>query len=284
MATKRLPQSAPDGTRRVSAAGAGYQMHGHGPVVILVHSSVSGSGQWRALTQQLSDRFCIVAIDLLGYGSTPAWAASRPQRLDDQADLLHSVAAEVGPPLVLVGHSFGGSVALCAAAQLGSRLPGLILLEPNPFSLLRETSADSYGEVVALKDAIKAAGASGDWTAAAQTFADYWNGAGAWAAMAPERRTAFARALAPNFHEWDAVLSAPAAGWVTSVRAATQVVTAADTVLPITQIARILADRRPDWRFDEIPGGGHMAPLTRPGLVNPLVIATVDALAAASRT
>lgn len=102
--------------------------------------------------------------------------------------------------------------------------------------------------------------------------------------MPPDRRATFARALVPDYHEWDAVLSAPAGEWVSSVSAATHVVTAADTVPPITQIARILADRRPDWQFDEITHGGHMAPLTKPELVNPMVAATVVQLAAASRT
>lgn len=284
MTTDGPRQSPTDSTSRVSAGGAGYSIHGQGPVVMLVHSSVSGRRQWRTVTEQLSDRFCVVAIDLLGYGSTPAWHSPRPQRIDDQAALVHSVAAEVGPPLALVGHSFGGSVALCVAAELGRRLAGLILLEPNTFSLLRETGADSYGEVVALRDAVKAAGATGDWAAAAETFADYWNGAGTWAAMPPDRRAGFARALAPNYHEWDAVLSAPVSEWVPAVSAATQVVTAVDTVAPITQIARILAQRRPDWRFSQIAHGGHMAPLSRPELVNPLVAATLDELAAAAVT
>ncbi|MDQ6649834.1 MAG: alpha/beta hydrolase [Actinomycetota bacterium] len=278
LTANRGRQPSRDGTSRVSAAGAGYSVHGQGPVVMLVHSSVSGSRQWRTLIEVLADRYCVVAVDLVGYGQTPAWHERRPQRLHDQSALLHSVAEQVGPPLALVGHSFGGSVALCAAAELGSRLPGLVLLEPNPFSLLRESGADSYQEVLALRDAVKSAGDREAWPDAAQVFADYWNGAGTWAAMSADRRHAFARLLPPNYHEWDAVMAAPAAQWVSSVSAATWVVTAADTVPPIAQIARILKQSRPDWRFEEVPAGGHMTPLTRPELVNPLVASAVDEL------
>lgn len=255
-------------------------MSGDGPLVVLLHSSVSGRRQWRALTALLEDRFRVVALDLIGYGGTPPWTEPRPQELSDQAALVHAVAEEAGAPLALVGHSFGASVALCAAAELGDRLTGLILLEPNPFSLLRETGAAEYEEAAALRDAVKSAGDAGAWAAAAERFADYWNGAGTWAAMSAERRDAFARALPPNYHEWDAVMAAPAQRYVAAVSAATHVVTARDTVAPIAAIAAALERLRPDWRFARVDRGGHMAPLTAPELVNPLVVAALDGLSA----
>lgn len=257
----------------------GYGVSGAGPVVVLVHSSVSGRRQWRSLTSALEDRFRVVALDLIGYGGTPPWTAARPQRLSDQSALIHTVAQEVGPPLALVGHSFGASVALCAAAELGDTLPGLVLIEPNPFSLLRDAGAAEYREATALRDAVKAAGDAGDWPAAAERFADYWNGPGTWAAMGRERREAFARALEPNYHEWDAVLSAPSRSHVSAVGAATHVVSARDTVPPIARIVALLEELRPDWSFSRIDGGGHMAPLSRPDLVDPIVAAALDELA-----
>jgi len=257
---------------------AGYGVVGTGPVVILVHSSVSGRRQWRSLTALLEDRFRVVALDLIGYGETPAWAEGRPQQLSDQSALVHEVVDEVGAPLALVGHSLGGSVALCAAAELGDRLPGLVLLEPNPFSLLDETAPEEYREAAALRDAVKSAGDSGDWAAAAERFADYWNGAGTWAAMDDARRDAFGAALKPNYHEWDAVMGAPVRRYVSAVAAATHVVSARDTVQPIARIVTMLEEMRSDWKFSRLDGGGHMAPLTRPELVNPIVASALDDL------
>lgn len=260
----------------------GHAVSGDGPVVILVHSSVSGRRQWRSLTGALEDRFRVVALDLIGYGDTPAWTARRSQRLEDQAALIHALADEVGPPLALVGHSFGASVALCAAAELGECLPGLVLLEPNPFSLLREHGLREYDEAAALRDVVKAAQRTDDWAVAAAQFADYWNGAGTWAEMPPERREAFAHALPPNAHEWDAVMSAPATRHVAAVRATTHVVSARNTVAPIAKIVALLGRLRPDWSCSRVDEGGHMAPLTRPDLVDPVVAAALDELAAVS--
>ena len=45
-----------------------------GPVVMLVHSSVSGARQWRRLMGDLRDQFRVRAVNLFGYGKTSAMA------------------------------------------------------------------------------------------------------------------------------------------------------------------------------------------------------------------
>lgn len=244
------------------------------PLVVLLHSSVSGRRQWRALTALLEDRYRIAALDLIGYGDSRPWPGDRPQRLVDQAAVVQA-AGEC--PFALVGHSFGASVAVCAAAEFGDRLRTLILLEPNPFSLLRDDDAPAYAEAEALRDAVQAAARTGTWEQAAERFADYWNGQGTWAGMSDDRRRAFAEALRPNAHEWDAIMDAPAQEYVAAVTASTHVISARDTVSTIAALVRLLERMRPDWSFVQLPRGGHMAPLSEPGLVNPLVAAILDA-------
>jgi hypothetical protein len=58
-----------------------------------------------------------------------------------------------------------------------------------------------------LCDGVKKFGALGQWSTAAEKFADYWGGAGTWHGMSPDRGAAFAEALKPNFFEWDAVMN-----------------------------------------------------------------------------
>ena len=45
----------------------------------------------------------------------------------------------------------------------------------------------------------------------------------------------------------------------------------ADTHAPTREVIRLLAWTYPDWTVHEVPSGGHMAPLSRPDLINPLV-------------
>ncbi|MFI5400349.1 MAG: alpha/beta fold hydrolase [SAR324 cluster bacterium] len=259
-----------------------YREAGHGEAAILIHSSASGLGQWRRLMDAIAPRFRAIAYHLYGCGETTAWPGIRPQSMRDQAALTVALADRVGGPVHLVGHSFGGSVAMKAALALGPRLASLALLEPNPFYLLQQHGRSAaYAESCALRDHVKRFGAVNDWERVAERFADYWNAPGAWAAMSPERRQIFLRMLPGNFHEWDAVMDeTDTLSTLVPVAARTLVVTAEDTVRPIREIAELMAVHLPGLTWQRIPQGGHMAPVTRPDLVNPLVIAHLERFAA----
>ena len=46
---------------------------------------------------------------------------------------------------------------------------------------------------------------------------------------------------------------------------------ATDTRAPTREIVKSLASTYPTWHVHQAPSGGHMAPLARPDLVNPLI-------------
>ena len=167
-----------------------------------------------------------------------------------------------------------------AAARLVGRVARLVLLETNPFYLLAQSGrVDAFAEAMELRNYIKKFGALGEWATAAEKFADYWGGAGTWREMSLDRRIAFAEALKPNFFEWDAVMNetTPVEQWATLLPGATLLVCDPRTVLPIREITAVLRRSCPGWAYKEVPGAGHMAPLTRPDLINPLVASFLGA-------
>lgn len=252
---------------------------GHGEPVILIHSSVSANRQWRSLSESLRDCYRVLAINLFGYGETTSWPGHSPQSLYAQAQLVLALCEELGSPVHLVGHSFGGSVALKAAMLLGPRVRSLILLEPNPFYLLKQGGrTEAFLESRALRDHVKCFGSLGDWPKVAEHFADYWLGDGSWSTMPDKRRSAFAESLPPNFHEWDAVMDEQTTieEWKT-LTMRTLIVSDKATRLPIREIVDIFVHACPHWSFRFIAEGGHMAPLTRPDLINPIVREFLDA-------
>jgi len=255
-----------------------YTDDGQGPVVLLIHSSVSANQQWRALTDALKDRYRVLAINLFGYGETTPWPGTSPQSLYAQAQLVLALSEEVAGPIHLVGHSFGGSVALKAAMLLGPQVGRLILLEPNPFYLLKQNGRTrAFLESRGLRDHVKCFGSLEDWPRVAERFADYWLGDGAWSAMPDKRRAAFVEALPPNFYEWDAVMDEETTveEWK-CLTARTLVVSDQATRIPIREIVDIFAEACPHWSFHSVAEGGHMAPLTHPDLVNPVVREFLD--------
>jgi pimeloyl-ACP methyl ester carboxylesterase len=252
---------------------------GDGPPVVLVHCSVSGIRQWRSLTEALSGRYRVRALNLYGYGATTSWPEGERQTLAAQARLVAAACEGLAAPVSLVGHSFGGTVALKAAGLLGARVGSMVLIEPNPLYLLAQGGRwEEHAEVCALRDHVKQFGALGDWNAVAERFAEYWVGDGAWSAMPDARRAAFAALLPPNFHEWDAALDEQTTvADLARLACRTLVMSDPATRRPIRAIAEILAEACPGWAFHDIPAGGHMAPLTRPDLVDPVIRAFLDA-------
>jgi pimeloyl-ACP methyl ester carboxylesterase len=228
------------------------------------------------LIDDLKDDFHVRAVNLYGYGGTPPWSSDVPQTLNDQARLVEAALPSHVDSVFLVGHSFGGSVAMKVAARLGDRVAGLVLLETNPFYLLEQAGCkDAFAEAADLRDCIKEFGARGEWSTAAERFADYWGGTGSWQRMSAERRAAFAVAIKPNYFEWDAVMNetTTAEQWARLLPQSTLLITARDTTLPIREIAAILRLACPQWTSEKISSGGHLAPLSHPELVNPLVTA-----------
>ncbi len=253
---------------------ADYLEKGDGPTVVLIHSSVAGAGQWRRLMDYLSDEFHLIAVNLYGYGGTDAWSKTRDQTLQDQAELLNAILPDQERRFSIVGHSFGGSVAMKAAALFGDRVERLVLIEPNPFYLLElDERLDAFAEAKSLRDCIKENGGREDWEAAAAVFANYWTGDGSWDAMPQERRGKFAHALKPNFHEWDAVMneSVPLSEWISKLPTKTTVISASDTVNSIREIVDLMKQTCTDWRFEQLERGGHMAALTQPDRMNQVI-------------
>lgn len=87
---------------------------GQGPSVLLVHGWESSSSRLAPMIQALkSAGFSAVAFDAPGHGLS----GGRSTNILEMTDLIHDLADKAGGFYALVGHSFGGSAALFAAAH-----------------------------------------------------------------------------------------------------------------------------------------------------------------------
>ena len=258
----------------INPANVDYTETGTGPLIVLVHSSASNARQWRQLMDDLNGRYHLIAINLFGYGTTPPWSGPNHQTLKNHADLVESIIPKQNKNICIVGHSFGGSVAMKTAAQLPDRVDRLILLDPNPFPLLKERGRTAaFNEILALRNYVKECGDNGDWASAGKRFADYWGSPGTWETMSEKRRANFISSIPPNYFEWDAVMNEETtlAKWYACLPRRTLVVTAQNTPRPTRELYELMQQTCEDWYFEDVPCGGHMAPVTHPGLVNPII-------------
>jgi pimeloyl-ACP methyl ester carboxylesterase len=98
---------------------------GHGPAVVLLHGFGGAASNWALIAPELVDSHRVIVPDLPGHGGSGPLAAP-PETLDPFADrvaeLLRACNSQVQAPVLAIGHSLGGVVAL----RLATRHPGLV--------------------------------------------------------------------------------------------------------------------------------------------------------------
>ncbi len=104
---------------------AGHEL----PPVVLVHGLGGSHLNWVGIAPALTERRRVVALDLPGFGLTPA--LGRDTSVNHNAALLSRFVHEVlGGPVVLVGNSMGGMVSLLLADRRPEQVAGLALVDP----------------------------------------------------------------------------------------------------------------------------------------------------------
>ncbi len=121
----------------------GFYDEGVGEAVVLLHASAASRRQWKRLREEIGGRYRFIALDLYGYGETrfPQDENGLPLqggfRIEHEVALVEHVLAGIDDPFHLVGHSYGGAVALHTALRHPTRVRSVFVHEPVLFHLLR---------------------------------------------------------------------------------------------------------------------------------------------------
>lgn len=246
---------------------------GVGAPVVALHGSASAGAQWRSLSEHLAPRFRVIAPDLPGYGRS-GMPVARPSLAAEAAFLRPALDAARGP-VHLIGHSFGGAVALAIAITMPRAVRSLTLVEPAAFRLLvNDDPTDRLlgEEISAVAETILSALRAGRQEVAAACFIDYWNGTGAWMRTSPRLQALILAAMGRVAENFD-TLAAPGLTLraLAGINCPTLVIAGLETPLPALRTAELVAETIPGAQLTLIQGAGHMAPLTDPHIVNPMI-------------
>ena len=114
-----------------------YQDVGAGPTIILAHGSGASHREWAPVVAALRNRYRVLTPHLLGYGRSEPSSLNQPFHPWSDLGALVALANIAGEAVHLVGHSYGGALALEAARTLTSRAESLTLIDPVAFHLMR---------------------------------------------------------------------------------------------------------------------------------------------------
>lgn len=245
------------------------------PTVIALHCSGACGYEWRRLTQVVGQRFKVVAPDLIGCGTAGPWGGSHAFTAADEAARIVDIVDAADGAVHLVGHSYGGGVALRVARERPARIASLALYEPVAFHVLRTAGPDGHAafeEIGALAGRIDRAVLCGAFWTAAEMFVDYWNGAGAWAAMDAQAQAALARYIPKACLEFRAMTQEPTSvGAYRRFSFPTLLMVGEHTSEPVRLIGRQLAKAMKLSSLRTVFGAGHMGPFTHATEVNAMI-------------
>ncbi|SMO87660.1 Pimeloyl-ACP methyl ester carboxylesterase [Thalassovita litoralis] len=250
-----------------------WREFGHGPrEALMIHCSLSHSGAWTALAGELSDMLHMTAFDIPGHGRSEDW----DNRDDIQAVTTAMAADFPDGPVDVIGHSFGGTVALRLAIEHPHLVRSLTLIEPVFFAV-------AFADVPGLKqrhhDREKPqldAMARGDMTAAAQAFNGLWGDADMpWDSLPEQMRANMTK-------RFGAIISARPAveedsgymlrsGNLEKIPFPTLLLEGAKSPEILGLVNEGLQRRLPDARREILPDSGHMLPITHPQQVGALI-------------
>lgn len=104
-----------------------FRIAGSGPALLLIHGVGDKSASWEPVHAKLAQRFTVIAPDLLGHGESdkPRADYSLPAFANGMRDLLAVLGID---RVTVVGHSFGGGVAMQFAYQYPHLVERLVLV------------------------------------------------------------------------------------------------------------------------------------------------------------
>jgi pimeloyl-ACP methyl ester carboxylesterase len=258
-----------------------YEETGAGPTVVLVPGSCSTGAAWRPMMAAWNGRFRCVTTSLLGYGGTAERRDPKSPVIEPEIDVIEAVIRRAGGPVHLVGHSFGGSVAIATALRNRVPVASLSIVEAPMAPLLRHLGEDEhYACFRRMTDIYFAAFDRGEAEAVAEMI-DFYGGAGTFASWPPRLRAYAIETTHVNILDWSCGYAFPeVAEQLAAIDIPTLVLYGGASPRAVQRANELLADQVRGARRKMVDGAAHFMIATHAAEVADAVARHIDGAAA----
>ncbi|WP_378945898.1 alpha/beta fold hydrolase [Paracoccus sp. R86501] len=239
---------------------------------LALHCMMASGSYWGPIAAALGGAVDLQGFDMPGHGRSDDWLPADGDP-DYHTAVTRLAASFIERPLDLIGHSIGATIALRIAVAAPEAVRSLTLIEPVLFAAAPDAAQD------ALDAQMQAALDAGDDLAAAQAFLSVWGSQGV-SALPASAQAVVARQIrlvadtGPTLrHDRANTLRD---GRLEAIDAPVLLISGQDSPPVIGAIADALAARLPDVGRAQVPGAGHMLPITHPEQVAGLIAVNLD--------
>ena len=242
---------------------------GRAPSIMMLCSTGLDSRQWKNVSKLLPDRR-LICLHYLGYFPSDSWDIKNPPDILIDFKAAECLLLQEESPVDLLGHSYGGFLALKLAIKHPRRIRKISIHEPILWGCLDSTELselrNDFGEVVEtfFKEELTPEEFLED-------FIDYWNESGTWYKMSEKRKINW-RKLQPKILAEARFLcydKTPSSYW-NKVKHPVFLTVGSNTPAHQFEVCRIINSSIPNIKLVEVLGG-HMGILTNNQEILPLL-------------
>lgn len=234
--------------------------------VIALHASGSTPAQWQALTDALGWCFDVHALCIEAPMADDSGNAPSDLSIADLAADALALVESSDTAVHLVGHSYGGAIALFLAAQRPEKIASVGVYEPAAFHVLNPVDAAAHSALREAKDfrqQLDTLIAANKLTPAAALFVDFWNGESTWSSLSSNAQASMTRKIERCVIELAACFGTGLPPLTLSeLHVPVMVLRGEHAKTCMNSIACTLKNQLPQCATPIVYGAGHMGPMT----------------------
>jgi pimeloyl-ACP methyl ester carboxylesterase len=184
-----------------------YEQQGTGTPIVFIHGSYATTSTWKKMIDRLSLNHRCISVKLPGHGSAPEPGDFSKPTIDTELEILSQIVNELtDEPIHLVGHSFGGVIALAQALKGNLNVSQVTLFEPVAVWVLKRAQDEKMG--ITVKDFLKKYrhDVSMKVPYACGQVIDFWGGDGAFEALPGFIKDSMEPLTENNIRHWDVIV------------------------------------------------------------------------------